>query len=53
MKKDGKTILFAAVLVLAGGIGVYAAVNHARNERLRLEAEEQHRLDQLLRDEHG
>ena len=34
----------AAALVLAGAIGAYAASNHAKNERLRLEAEAQQAL---------
>ncbi len=34
----------AAALVLAGAIGAYAGINHAKNERLRREAEEQQRI---------
>lgn len=34
----------AAVIAAGAGLGIYVAANHAKNERLRLEAEEQARL---------
>jgi hypothetical protein len=37
-------IVAAAVVAAGAGLGAYAAANHAKNERLRLEAEEQQRI---------
>ena len=38
------SLIAAAVVVAGAGLGTYVALNHAKNERLRLEAEEQQRI---------
>ena len=38
------SLIAAAVVVAGAGLGTYVGLNHAKNERLRLEAEEQQRI---------